>query len=43
MSGRRAGSPSAPVHAPGRDRLATTAICLNFTNIHIQDEFERKW
>ena len=21
----------------------TTAIYLNFTNVHIQDEFERKW
>ena len=27
----------------GHDRLATTAIYLNFTNVHIQDEFERKW
>ena len=27
----------------GHDRLQTTAIYLNFTNVHIQDEFERKW
>ena len=27
----------------GHDRLQTTAIYLNFTNLHIQDEFERKW
>ena len=27
----------------GHDRLATTAIHLNFTDVHIQDEFERKW
>jgi integrase/recombinase XerD len=27
----------------GHDQLATTAIYLNFTNVHIQDEFERKW
>ena len=27
----------------GHDRLVTTAIYLNFTNVHIQDEFERKW
>jgi integrase/recombinase XerD len=27
----------------GHDRLQTTAIYLNFTDIHIQDEFERKW
>jgi integrase/recombinase XerD len=27
----------------GHDRLATTAIYLNFTDVHIQDEFERKW
>jgi integrase/recombinase XerD len=25
------------------DRLATTAIYLNFTDVHIQDGFERKW
>jgi integrase/recombinase XerD len=28
---------------PGHDRLQTTAIDLNFTDDHIQDEFERKW
>ena len=27
----------------GHDRLQTTAIHLNFTDVHIQDEFERKW
>ena len=27
----------------GHDRLQTTAIYLNFTDVHIQDEFERKW
>ena len=27
----------------GHDRLQTTAIYLNFTDIHIQDEFERTW
>src|SRR3954468_21933457 len=27
----------------GHDRLATTAIYLNFADVHIQDEFERKW
>ena len=27
----------------GHDRLQTTAIYLNFTDLHIQDEFERKW
>jgi integrase/recombinase XerD len=27
----------------GHDRLQTTAISLNFTDVHIQDEFERKW
>ena len=27
----------------GHDRLQTTAIYLNFTNTHIQEEFERKW
>ena len=27
----------------GHDRLATTAIDLNFTDVHIQEEFERKW
>ena len=26
-----------------RDRLATTAIYLNLTDVHIQEEFERKW
>jgi integrase/recombinase XerD len=27
----------------GHDRLQTTAIYLNYTDVHIQDEFERKW
>ena len=27
----------------GHDRLQTTAIYLNFSDLHIQDEFERKW
>jgi hypothetical protein len=27
----------------GHERLATTAIYLNFTDVHIQDEFEPKW
>jgi hypothetical protein len=27
----------------GHDRLQGTAINLNFTDVHIQDEFERKW
>jgi integrase/recombinase XerD len=27
----------------GHENLQTTAIYLNFTNVHIQDEFERKW
>ena len=27
----------------GHDRLQTTAIYLNFTDVHIQDEFQRKW
>ncbi len=27
----------------GHDNLQTTAIYLNFTDVHIQDEFERKW
>ncbi|QDV39135.1 tyrosine-type recombinase/integrase [Tautonia plasticadhaerens] len=27
----------------GHDRLHTTAIYLNFTDVHIQEEFERKW
>ena len=26
-----------------RHTFATTAIYLNFTDVHIQDEFERKW
>jgi integrase/recombinase XerD len=27
----------------GHDSLQTTAIYLNSTDLHIQDEFERKW
>ncbi len=27
----------------GHASLQTTAIYLNFTDVHIQDEFERKW
>jgi integrase/recombinase XerD len=27
----------------GHDRLRTTAIYLNFTDTHLQEEFERKW
>ena len=27
----------------GHNRLQTTAIYLNFTNVHIQEEFEWKW
>jgi len=27
----------------GHDSLQTTGIYLNFTHVHIQDEFERKW
>jgi integrase/recombinase XerD len=27
----------------GHENLQTTAIYLNFTDVHIQDEFERKW
>jgi integrase/recombinase XerD len=27
----------------GHGSLQTTAIYLNFTDVHIQDEFERKW
>ncbi len=27
----------------GHDRLTTTAIYLNLTDIHITDEFEKKW
>jgi integrase/recombinase XerD len=27
----------------GHNSLQTTAINLNFTDVHIQDEFERKW
>ena len=27
----------------GHERLATKAIYLNFTDVHIQEEFERKW
>ena len=27
----------------GHDRLQTTAIYLNFTDVHIHEEFERKW
>jgi hypothetical protein len=27
----------------GHDRLQTTAFYLNFTDPHIQEEFERKW
>ena len=27
----------------GHDSLQTTAIYLNFSDVHIQDEFERKW
>jgi integrase/recombinase XerD len=27
----------------GHDRLQTTEVYLNFTDAHIQDEFERKW
>ena len=27
----------------GHDRLQTTAIYLNFTDVHVQEEFERKW
>ena len=27
----------------GHDSLQTTAIYFNFTNVNIQDEFERKW
>jgi integrase/recombinase XerD len=27
----------------GHDNLQTTAIYLNFTDVHILDEFERKW
>jgi hypothetical protein len=28
---------------PGPDRHRTNAIDLNFTDTHIQEEFERKW
>jgi hypothetical protein len=27
----------------GQDRLAMTAIYLNFSDVPIQDEFARKW
>ena len=27
----------------GHNSLQTMAIYLNFTDVHIQDEFERKW
>jgi integrase/recombinase XerD len=27
----------------GHDRLQTTAVYLNFTDTHIQEELERKW
>lgn len=27
----------------GNDRLQTTAIYPNFTDVRIQEEFERKW
>jgi integrase/recombinase XerD len=27
----------------GHDSLQSTAVYLNFTDVHIQDEFERKW
>lgn len=27
----------------GHDRLTTTAIYLNFTDIYITEEFEKKW
>jgi hypothetical protein len=27
----------------GHGRLQTTAIYLNFTDVHIQEEFGRKW
>jgi integrase/recombinase XerD len=27
----------------GHDRLATTSIYLNFTDVHVVDEFSRKW
>ncbi len=27
----------------GHNSLQTTAIYLNFTNVHIQEEFEWKW
>jgi integrase/recombinase XerD len=27
----------------GHDSLRTTAIYLNYTDVHIRDEFERKW
>ena len=27
----------------GHVRLQTTAIYLNFTDVHIQEEFQRKW
>lgn len=27
----------------GHDRLSTTEIYLNLTDIHVQEEYERKW
>ncbi|MGC1951148.1 MAG: tyrosine-type recombinase/integrase [Gammaproteobacteria bacterium] len=27
----------------GHDRLSTTAIYLNLTDIHAQEDYERKW
>jgi integrase/recombinase XerD len=27
----------------GHDRLQTTAFHLNFTDVHVQEEYERKW
>jgi len=27
----------------GHDQLSTTEIYLNFTNVHIQEEYENKW
>jgi integrase/recombinase XerD len=36
-------SPATVQKILGHDRLQSTAIYLNFTDTHIQEDFERKW
>ena len=43
MSDARSLALTAPSARPSASHPPPTAIYLNFTNPHIQDEFERKW